>query len=496
MNQSDTEEFHILAVDDEQSILSLYQQILCGRQGIDHASSLISSFNVTLCDHGDQAVEALREGLQEHRSFPVAFLDVHMSSGPDGVQTAERIRDLDPDLAIVFVTGDSGTNPLEIARRVPPPDKLFYLLKPFHPQEILQFASAMCERRLTEIHLKALQSGLEGLVDKRTAALEETNTRLKCEMGKRNEAEKASRASEENFRNIITSNSDGILVLDHNGIVRFMNPAAEILFQRKAENLLGKLYAYPVSADESVEIDIIRKDGNHAVAEMHVVTTQWQGGKAYLASLRNITEKKQSQEDLKRTLQNLRKAMGGTIEAMALTVETRDPYTAGHQRRVADLACAMATEMGLAKEQIEGTRMAGVIHDLGKIAVPAEILSKPTRLSEIEFAFIKIHPQVGYDILKRIEFPWPIAQVVMQHHERMDGSGYPQGLSSDEILMEARIIAVADVVEAMASHRPYRAALGIDKALAEISQNKGVTYDPQAVEGCLKLFSEKGFTFK
>jgi putative nucleotidyltransferase with HDIG domain len=160
---------------------------------------------------------------------------------------------------------------------------------------------------------------------------------------------------------------------------------------------------------------------------------------------------------------------------------------------VANLARAISSEMGLPNENVEGIRIAGIIHDMGKILVPAEILSKPGRLTENEFGIIKSHPQVGYDILKNIDFPWPVAQIVLQHHERMDGSGYPQGLQSEKILLEARILAVADVVEAMASHRPYRAALGIDKALEEISRNSGVLYDPEAVNACLKLFNEKGF---
>jgi len=208
------------------------------------------------------------------------------------------------------------------------------------------------------------------------------------------------------------------------------------------------------------------------------------------------TERKWAEEELQHTLENLRKTMRATIQAIALTVKTRDPYTAGHQRRVADLARAIATEMGLSREQVDGIRMAGVIHDLGKISVPTEILSKPGRLTEIEFNLIKAHPQVGYDILKRIEFPWPIAQTVLQHHERLDGSGYPAGLSGEEILLEARILGLSDVVEAMCSHRPYWPALGIDKALEEISRNRGVLYDPNVVDACLKVFTEKGFKFE
>ena len=177
-----------------------------------------------------------------------------------------------------------------------------------------------------------------------------------------------------------------------------------------------------------------------------------------------------------------------------MTVETRDPYTAGHQRRVADLSRAIARAIGsLTTEQIDGLRMASTIHDIGKISVPAEILSKPKKLTDIEFSLIKVHPQSGYDILKDIDFSWPIARMVLEHHERMDGSGYPNGLTGSDLLLESRILAVADVVESMASHRPYRPALGINAALDEIAKNKGVLYDPEVVDVCLKLFNEKGY---
>ena len=206
-----------------------------------------------------------------------------------------------------------------------------------------------------------------------------------------------------------------------------------------------------------------------------------------------IAERMRTEKVSKQSMKKLRAAMEGTINAVASTVETRDPYTAGHQRRVANLAAAIAREMGLPEPRIDGIRLAGIIHDLGKISVPSEILSKPGPLSELEFNLVKPHPRIGHDILKTIEFPWPIAQIVLQHHERMDGSGYPQGLSGKDILMEARILGVADIVEAMAANRPYRPILGIDKALTEISEKRGVLYDAAVVDACLRLFAEKGY---
>jgi putative nucleotidyltransferase with HDIG domain len=199
--------------------------------------------------------------------------------------------------------------------------------------------------------------------------------------------------------------------------------------------------------------------------------------------------------ELRESEKKLRTSLLDSITALAATVEMRDPYTAGHQRRVAQLAVAIAKELQLPAEQVEGIHLASVVHDVGKIRVPAEILSKPGRLTVFEFNIIKEHPRNGYEILKSIDFPWPIAQMVVQHHERLDGSGYPQALKGEEILPEARIIAVADVVESMVSHRPYRPSLGLDAALAEIALNKGTLFDPVVVDACTRLFRERGFSF-
>jgi len=212
----------------------------------------------------------------------------------------------------------------------------------------------------------------------------------------------------------------------------------------------------------------------------------------YARDMEKMVEKKT--KELEQSYKKLQKIMEEVINAMALMTEMRDPYTAGHQRRVAELACAIAEEMGFSKERINWVRITGIIHDIGKISIPIAILSKPGQISEIEFNMIKTHPQVGYEIIKNIDFPAQVAQTILQHHERMDGSGYPNGLKGKEIILEARILGVADVVEAMSSHRPYRPALGIDKALQEISENRGILYDPEVVDACLKVF-QKGFKF-
>jgi len=201
-----------------------------------------------------------------------------------------------------------------------------------------------------------------------------------------------------------------------------------------------------------------------------------------------------STEELKQSLEKINKTMGGMIQAIALTVETRDPYTAGHQRRVAELSFAIAQEMGLPAEKVKGLRMTAMIHDLGKINIPAEILSRPAKLSDIEFSMVKVHASVGYTILKDIDFPWPVARMVLEHHERINGSGYPSGLTGENLLIESRILAVADVVEAIASYRPYRPPFGIEVALDEIEKNKGILYDSEVVDACLRLFREKGYS--
>jgi hypothetical protein len=194
--------------------------------------------------------------------------------------------------------------------------------------------------------------------------------------------------------------------------------------------------------------------------------------------------------------QKLEKALADTIQAIATTIEARDPYTAGHQKRVSQLAAAIAREMELPEDRIAGVLRGAEIHDIGKIYIPSEILSRPGRLSSAEFNLIKVHPQVGYDIVKDIDFPWPVATMILQHHERLDGSGYPNGLGSGgEVILEARILAVADVVDAMVSHRPYRAAIGLAAALEEIERNRGVLYDAAVVDSCLRLFRDKGFVF-
>jgi len=247
-----------------------------------------------------------------------------------------------------------------------------------------------------------------------------------------------------------------------------------------------------------LELELVHKNGSVIPAE--VKFTYLPGPDKNIAEVlavaRDISERKTAEQEVKRGTDKLLKAMEDTMQALAKVVEMRDPYTAGHQRRVTELACAIAANMGLSPDSITGLRLAGLIHDIGKIHVPAEILTTPNALSEAEYAIIRTHPELGYEILKPIDLPWPVAEIVHQHHERMDGSGYPQMLKNENLLMESKILAVADVVEAIASHRPYRPALGIDYALEEISKNSNRLYDSQVVDCCLTIFREQAFAFQ
>jgi len=330
--------------------------------------------------------------------------------------------------------------------------------------------------------------------------------------------------SENKYRLLADNVNDVIFVLDMNLNYTYISPSVKILRGYEPEEMmkqpsfetltpsswdlamktlsevmeLEKSEHRKINISRTLQLEMRRKDGTTVwtEAKLSFFRDENQQPVSILGVNRDITERKQAEEKLSQTMENLRKALSGIIQVISDTVETRDPYTAGHQRRVADLAWAIAGEMGLVDDQLEGLVMAGTIHDLGKVSIPAEILSKPSKLTETEYKLIQAHSQIGYDILKGIEFPWPIADMVLQHHERMNGSGYPQGLKGEDILLEARILMVADVVEAMASHRPYRPALGVDAALEEIEKNKGILYDPEVAEVCLGLFREKGFKFE
>ncbi len=332
----------------------------------------------------------------------------------------------------------------------------------------------------------------------------------------RKAAEMALRESLTRYTAVTESANDAIISIRPDGTIDLWNKMAQQMFGYSAEEAIGKPMHQLITPErnreqmaqgmrqfaqtgtglmlgKTLESTAVRRDGTEFSVELSISAMNLGGAWHATGIIRDITERKQVEEERRVNADKQAQALAQTIDAVAAMVEARDPYTAGHQRRVAELSCAIAGEMGFSADKIHGLRLAATIHDLGKIHIPAEILSKPGRLSPIEFELIKGHPQAGYDIIKDVQFPWPISQMVLQHHERLDGSGYPQGLKDEQILPEAKILAVADVVEAMVSHRPYRPGLGIDAALEEITNKRGVLYDPAVVDCCVALFKESKF---
>jgi len=299
---------------------------------------------------------------------------------------------------------------------------------------------------------------------------------------------------EERYRSLFEQSIDPIYITGQNGEFVNVNESAfdaadRRKFQKKIEQN-GFVRNYPIKfrKKDGIVIDCLLTSTLRLDDDKNIL--------GYQGIIRDITEQKKVDEELTQSYRKLKKTFKDTVLAIAAICETRDPYTAGHQIRVTELACAVAGEMGLTEEEISIMEIGATLHDIGKMYVPSEILSKPGKLTESEFSLIKMHPRVGYDIVKKIDFPGSIAAMVLQHHERLDGSGYPQGLKGNNIILEAKILAVADVVEAMSSHRPYRPALGLNLALDEITEQKGILYDDKVVEACFKVFRDKEFKFE
>ena len=325
-------------------------------------------------------------------------------------------------------------------------------------------------------------------------------------------AEAGLRESEERFHSLVEQSIAGLYIIQ-DGRYAYVNARfAEIFGYSSPSELVGQPFETVVapedrelaaikvrrrlSGESTRERSIyrgVRRDGSLLEMGTDGAIATFQGRPAIVGLLQDVSERKQAEAKIQEYVTKLESALRGTVQVASTMSEMRDPYTSGHERRVGDIAAAIASELGLEPHRMEGLKVTGLLHDIGKIGVPSEILAKPTRLSQIEFELIKEHPQRGYEILKDVEFPWPLAQTVLQHHERIDGSGYPMGLKGDQIILEARIIAVADTVEAMSSHRPYREALGMDKALAAIEAGRGTKFDPVVVDACLRLCREKAY---
>jgi len=406
----------------------------------------------------------------------IVLMDILLHGERTGVEAAGQIyKQL--NIPVVYLTAYADEITLQRAKKTEP---FGYLLKPFEEREL---------QTTIEIALYKFKM----------------DSKLK--------------ARERLFSTILRSIDDAVIATDQEGMITFMNPLAETLTRWEQTQALGKpandffdirsektgeKYEIPVGKilagkrmKHKNEAVLISKKGEEIPIEHIITPIKEESGKinGIVLTFTNISRRKKAEEELFKSFEKQKLVMEGTVQAMAFTIEARDPYTAGHQIRVTKLACAIAEEMHFSKDKIDAVRLAGSLHDIGKIYVPAEILSKPGKISEVEQNIIKTHSQVGHDILKSIEFAWPIAKIVLQHHERMDGSGYPSGLKGKDILIEARILAVADVVEAMCTHRPYRAALTIEAALDEISMNKGKLYDVKVVDACLRLFNDKAFKF-
>lgn len=330
----------------------------------------------------------------------------------------------------------------------------------------------------------------------------------------RKRGERELRASENRLRTIIEAEPECVKLVDPEGRFQEVNPAGLAMLEAGSDGqVLGRRVidfvveqdrqSFLKSAEQVFQGDTARFQcriqglkGTRRYVETHAVPLREDGRVvAMLAVTRDITRQKHAERMMQESTHEMEHFLTQTIEAVAMTAEKRDPYTAGHQRRVAELAMAIATAMGLDDYRIKGIRLGGVIHDIGKIYIPAEILNRPGRLNKGEFEIIKTHPEVGYEILKDVHFPWPVHEMILQHHERIDGSGYPRGLKGDEITLEARILAVADVVEAVTSHRPYRPAHGLDKALQIIEEGAGTLFDPEIVVVCRRLFDQQAFRF-
>lgn len=320
--------------------------------------------------------------------------------------------------------------------------------------------------------------------------------------------------NQQNLLNLVKASPLGIVAFDLDSSILLWNRAAEEITGWRENEVLGLPIEVLVNTNweqyevvrkrtlnrevfHSLPMDATRKDGTRIVIsyssapvfdnENHIVAT--------MAVIHDISEKKKMEADLKDSLEKTSRILDGTVQSLGSAMEKRDPYTAGHQQRVAQLACALAGEIGgIATERLKGIWIAALLHDIGKLYVPAEILTRPGHLSWIEFELVKGHAEAGFEILKDIEFYWPVPLIVRQHHERLDGSGYPAGLKGDNILFEARILGVADIVEAMSSHRPYRPGKGIESALEEITKARGTAYDPSVVDACLAVF-RNGFNF-
>ncbi|GFK95009.1 Cyclic di-GMP phosphodiesterase response regulator RpfG [Fundidesulfovibrio magnetotacticus] len=437
----------ILVVEDE-AIVALDIKSRLKRMGYEVAGS---------CATGEEAV-----ALVGRLKPDLVLMDIMLEGAMDGIEAAGEINE-GFGLPVVYLTAYADKQTLDRAKITNP---FGYIIKPFEDRE--------------------LQTTIEMALYKF-------------------DAERTMRLSERWLATTLRNLGEAVVTAGSDGLIRFLNPVAErsLGLVQDAARELSLQDAFwkrtrPMD-DAGPDKHLLRAaDGGEIPVEIHLspIIDDWGKDMGSVLVFRDISEQVRNERELRDSLDRLRVTLEATVGALAVTAEKRDPYTAGHQQRVAALACAMAHSLGLDEERSEGLRVAGLLHDIGKIYIPAEILAKPSRLNSIEMGLIKTHSEVGFDILKDVPFPWPVARMVLEHHERIDGTGYPGGLSDGQILEESKILSVADVVEAMSSHRPYRAALGLERALAEIRKNRGVLYDPACVDACVDLLESGRFSFE
>jgi len=459
-------------------------KILIVEDNADHAelasNALMRSIKgctVEIVDNLEQSIKALKSNV-----YGAVLVDYYLGD-INGLQILRQIKELNSELPVIIVTGLGNEKIAVDAMKLGAYD---YIVKSPEYLDILP-----------ESVKKALRSYEES--------------------GKRKVAEERAIESEKQYKNLVENINIGIFrttgsescdiikanpaladIFGFDSVDEFIGTHAPKIFDNfKAEE--RKKYLNDLIKKgtlRNLEVQLWRKDGAAIWVSISANVQYDEKGRVIWidGTVQDITERKKAKEELERNYSKMKMVFRNMVNALAATSDIRDPFTAGHQKRVSQLACEIAAEMDLTEDEQETIKMAALVHDIGKINIPIEILSNPRHLTDLEYEMIKTHSKVGHDILKTIKTPWKIAQIIYQHHERIDGSGYPEGLKGCDILLEAKILAVADVVEAMASHRPYRPALGIDKALEEIKNNKGVLYDDDVVEACLRVFA-KGFVF-
>ena len=487
----------ILVVDDQPKNIELLEAYLVPQ-----------GYEIVKAANGEEAL-----GKLSGNQIDLILLDVKMP-GMDGFEVIRRVRQDNTHrlLPIILVTVLRETEDRVKGIEAGCDEFISY---PIDKMELLARVRSLLKVKVYNDLMSNYQKELESEVTRRTDELKHSLENLQQEITEHSRTEEALRRSEARYRALFETSADGILVADiETKAFKYANPAlcrmlgyteeelrkmgvADIHPKEAFQKVVGEFEAQ-ARGDKTLALDIpcLRKDGTILYVDINTTHIVIDDRLCNIGFFRDVTERKQAEELVIVNLKKIENTLEDTVKALAAISEMRDPYTAGHQRRVTQIACAIALDMGFSQDRINAIRIAGLLHDIGKITIPAEILTKPSKLSDVEFAIIKTHPKAAYDVLKSIDFPWPIAQYILQHHEKLNGSGYPSGLKGDEILMESRILCVADIVEAMSSHRPYRPALGIDVALEDMFANKGVLYDPAVVDSCVKLFREKGFKFE